>query len=72
MRAVLRARQFTTFLDSINSAKNHKHRVLSTPTWPVPYYTRIFRDPPKSGMRLIEMICQFAWRRTRRSAATFT
>ncbi len=52
MKAVLRIRHFTTFLDSINTGLNHKHRVLSTPTWPVPYYTRVFRDPPKSSIAI--------------------
>ena len=34
-----------TLMDSVNSAKNHNLRVMSTPQWPVPYYQRAFRHP---------------------------
>ena len=29
--------------------KNHNLRVVSTPTWPVPYYQRAFRAPPSAN-----------------------
>merc|ERR1712010_200493 len=44
-------RQFSqsTMLSSINPERNHALRVMSTPTWPVPYYQRIMRHPVNSG-----------------------
>ena len=36
-------------LGSINPERNHQLRVMSTPTWPVPYYQRIMRHPVDSG-----------------------
>ena len=36
-------------LGSINPERNHQLRVMSTPTWPVPYYQRIMRHPVNSG-----------------------
>ena len=36
-------------LSSINPERNHSLRVMSTPTWPVPYYQRIMRHPVNSG-----------------------
>ena len=38
-----------TLLGSINPDRNHQLRVMSTPTWPVPYYQRIMRHPVNSG-----------------------
>ena len=32
-------------MNSLNSDRNHNLRVMSTPTWPVPYYQRAFRHP---------------------------
>ena len=32
-------------MGSINPDRNHNLRVMSTPTWPVPYYQRAFRHP---------------------------
>ena len=37
--------QQNTLLASINPDRNHNLRVMSTPTWPVPYYQRAFRHP---------------------------
>ena len=34
-----------TLMTSINPQQNAQMRVMSTPTWPVPYYQRAFRDP---------------------------
>ena len=36
-------------LGSINPDRNHSLRVMSTPTWPVPYYQRLMRHPVNSG-----------------------
>ena len=36
-------------LSSINPDRNHQLRVMSTPTWPVPYYQRIFRHSVNTG-----------------------
>ena len=36
-------------LSSINPERNHQLRVMSTPTWPVPYYQRIFRHAVNTG-----------------------
>ena len=36
-------------LGSINPERNHSLRVMSTPTWPVPYYQRLMRHPVNSG-----------------------
>ena len=38
-----------TMLGSINPERNHSLRVMSTPTWPVPYYQRLMRHPVNSG-----------------------
>ena len=38
-----------TMLGSINPDANHSLRVMSTPTWPVPYYQRIFKHPVNQG-----------------------
>merc|ERR1712021_184755 len=38
-----------TLLGSINPERNHSLRVMSTPTWPVPYYQRLMRHPVNSG-----------------------
>ena len=38
-----------TMLGSINPDRNHSLRVMSTPTWPVPYYQRLMRHPVNSG-----------------------
>uniref|UniRef100_A0A7S3FWK4 Uncharacterized protein n=1 Tax=Strombidium rassoulzadegani TaxID=1082188 RepID=A0A7S3FWK4_9SPIT len=38
-----------TLLGSINPERNHQLRVMSTPTWPVPYYQRQFKHPVNSG-----------------------
>ena len=38
-----------TTLGSINPERNHSLRVMSTPTWPVPYYQRLMRHPVNSG-----------------------
>ena len=32
-------------MTSLNTGENNQMRVMSTPTWPVPYYQRAFRDP---------------------------
>ena len=32
-------------MGSIVPERNHQLRVMSTPTWPVPYYDRAFRHP---------------------------
>ena len=40
-----RAFSQNTLTTSMNTAKNHNLRVMSTPTWPVPYYQRSFRHP---------------------------
>ena len=32
-------------MTSLNTDRNHNLRVMSTPTWPVPYYQRAFRHP---------------------------
>merc|ERR1719272_1115222 len=37
--------QQNTFMATLNSDQNHSLRVMSTPTWPVPYYQRAFRHP---------------------------
>ena len=45
-------RAFSTqnsLLGSINPERNHSLRVMSTPTWPVPYYQRIYKHPVNSG-----------------------
>ena len=34
-----------TLIASINTDRNHNLRVMSTPTWPVPYYQRAWRHP---------------------------
>lgn len=34
-----------TLTTSMNTNMNHQLRVMSTPTWPVPYYQRAFRHP---------------------------
>ena len=34
-----------TLSTSLNTDRNHNLRVMSTPTWPVPYYQRAFRHP---------------------------
>ena len=34
-----------TFLATLNPERTHNLRVMSTPTWPVPYYQRAFRHP---------------------------
>ena len=34
-----------TLTGSVNTDRNHNLRVMSTPTWPVPYYQRQFRHP---------------------------
>ena len=34
-----------TFLATLNPDRNHNLRVMSTPTWPVPYYQRAWRHP---------------------------
>ena len=41
------ARSFSqnTLMASMNPDKNNSLRVMSTPTWPVPYYERAFRHP---------------------------
>ena len=38
-----------TLLASVNPERNHSLRVMSTPTWPVPYYQRLMRHPVNSG-----------------------
>merc|ERR1711907_19532 len=38
-----------TLTGSINPERNHQLRVMSTPTWPVPYYQRIYRHPVNTG-----------------------
>ena len=38
-----------TLLGSLNPDRNHQLRVMSTPTWPVPYYQRLIRHPVNSG-----------------------
>ena len=38
-----------TMLASINPERNHSLRVMSTPTWPVPYYQRLMRHPLNTG-----------------------
>ena len=40
-----RAFSQNTTIASFNPDLNHNLRVMSTPTWPVPYYQRIFRHP---------------------------
>ena len=32
-------------MTSLNTDRNHNLRVMSTPTWPVPYYQRAYRHP---------------------------
>ena len=42
------ARRFgtqNTMIASLNPERNQSLRVMSTPTWPVPYYQRAFRHP---------------------------
>jgi hypothetical protein len=34
-----------TLTGALNPARNSNLRVMSTPTWPVPYYQRSFRHP---------------------------
>ena len=36
---------------SVNTDTNHNLRVMSTPTWPVPYYQRAFRHPANLDRR---------------------
>ena len=36
-------------LSSINPDRSNSLRVMSTPTWPVPYYQRLMRHPVNSG-----------------------
>ena len=43
--------QQNTLLASINPDRNHNLRVMSTPTWPVPYYQRAFRHPATLSKR---------------------
>ena len=31
-------------MTSLNTGENNQMRVMSTPTWPVPYYQRAFKD----------------------------
>ena len=38
-----------TVAASMNPERNHQLRVMSTPTWPVPYYQRIMRHPVNTG-----------------------
>ena len=38
-----------TLVGAHSPDKNHQLRVMSTPTWPVPYYQRIMRHPVNSG-----------------------
>ena len=33
----------------LGADKNHSLRVMSTPTWPVPYYQRLMKHPVNSG-----------------------
>lgn len=44
---IVSKRQFSqgTLMTSLNTDRNHNLRVMSTPTWPVPYYQRAFRHP---------------------------
>ena len=46
-------RQFSqgTLTTSLSSDRNHNLRVMSTPTWPVPYYQRSFRHPANLEQR---------------------
>ena len=48
---IVTARAFSqnTLLGSIVPERNHALRVMSTPTWPVPYYQRIAKMPVNSG-----------------------
>ena len=34
-----------TLVGSLVADRNHNLRVMSTPTWPVPYYQRAYRHP---------------------------
>ena len=36
-------------LGSVIPERNHQLRVMSTPTWPVPYYQRIMKHPVQAG-----------------------
>ena len=38
-----------TLAGAHNPDRNHSLRVMSTPTWPVPYYQRIMKHPVNSG-----------------------
>ena len=38
-------------MGSIVNERNHQLRVMSTPTWPVPYYDRAFRHPTNIDQR---------------------
>ena len=36
-----------SLISSLNPERNHNLRVMSTPTWPVPYYQRAYRHPAR-------------------------
>ena len=46
-------------MTSLNSAESAQMRVMATPTWPVPYYQRAFRDPvnAEKSTGSLEHIC---------------
>jgi len=39
----------STLVGSMVPERNHALRVMSTPTWPVPYYQRLYRHPTNTG-----------------------
>ena len=53
MKAATGVRAFSqnTLISAINPERNHNLRVMSTPTWPVPYYQRAFRHPANLDKR---------------------
>ena len=48
-RSFANASTQNTFLGSVVPERNHQLRVMSTPTWPVPYYQRVMKHAVNSG-----------------------
>lgn len=44
-KLIIRTFTQNTLIGSMSASTDHRLRVMSTPTWPVPYYQRLFRHP---------------------------
>ena len=50
-----------TLISTLNPERNQNLRVMSTPTWPVPYWQRSYRhDPTPLEMNEIDLSCQLS------------